>query len=76
MLVLSRKPGQGVRIGRDVEVVVLKVSGNRIRLGITAPSEIPIRRDDITASEEHSAGETVDLAVEDNRLAAELCTIV
>jgi len=76
MLVLSRKPGQRIRIGRDVEVVVLKVSGNRIRLGITAPAEMPIRRDDITSSDERAAGGTVELAVEDNRLAAGLCTIV
>lgn len=75
MLVLSRKPGQRIRIGRDVEVVVLKVSGNRIRLGIVAPAEIPIRRDDIAEFEAHAAGGTVDFAVDENPLTAELCAI-
>lgn len=75
MLVLSRKPGQRIRIGRDVEVVVVKVSGNRIRLGIVAPADVPIRRDEITESEEHAAGGTVDFAVDKNPLDAELCMI-
>lgn len=44
MLVLSRKPGESIRIGKDVEVVVLQVSGNRVRLGVVAPREVPVWR--------------------------------
>lgn len=44
MLVLSRKHGEEVVIGRDVHITVVAVQGNRVKLGITAPPEIDIRR--------------------------------
>jgi carbon storage regulator len=47
MLVLTRKPGERVHIGDDVEVVVLAVRGNSVRLGFLAPGEVPIIRDEL-----------------------------
>jgi carbon storage regulator len=47
MLVLSRKPKEAVRIGQDIEVVVLEVHGDRVKLGFSAPAEIPIHRGEI-----------------------------
>lgn len=44
MLVLSRKLDEVITIGEGVEVKVLGVSGNRVKLGISAPVEIPIQR--------------------------------
>ena len=44
MLVLTRKTDEGITIGDNVNVVVLSVQGNRVRLGITAPPETTIRR--------------------------------
>ena len=44
MLVLSRKLGESIQVGPDVTVTVLAVEGNKVRLGITAPEEIPIWR--------------------------------
>jgi carbon storage regulator len=44
MLVLQRKAGQVIRIGDDVEVVVLSVSGDQVRLGIEAPREVRVLR--------------------------------
>jgi carbon storage regulator CsrA len=49
MLVLSRNVGQGIVIGADVLVQVVKASRGAIRLGITAPAAIPIRRAEIPA---------------------------
>jgi carbon storage regulator len=46
-LVLTRKEGQKIKIGSEVEVVVVEVRGGRVRLGIHAPKECPILRDDI-----------------------------
>jgi len=37
MLVLSHKPGERVLVGEDIEVVVLEVEGDRVKLGFTAP---------------------------------------
>ncbi|HZA59569.1 MAG: csrA [Solirubrobacterales bacterium] len=47
MLVLTRKPGQRILIGDDVEVQVLSVSGEKIRLGITAPRDVSIFRNEV-----------------------------
>ncbi len=47
MLVLTRKIGQKIRIGDDVELTVLKVSGQTLRLGISAPACTPVHRDEV-----------------------------
>ena len=44
MLVLTRKAGETIRIGENIAVTVLAVEGHRVRLGIAAPTEVPIRR--------------------------------
>jgi carbon storage regulator len=50
MLVLTRKTNQSIMIGDDVEVSVLAVSRDKIRLGITAPREIPVFRKEVYLS--------------------------
>lgn len=47
MLILSRRIGETITIGDDITVTVLLVRGNQIRLGIHAPDEIPIHREEI-----------------------------
>jgi carbon storage regulator len=44
MLVLTRKAGETIRIADNIVVTVLEVEGHRVRLGIAAPSDVPIRR--------------------------------
>ena len=44
MLVLSRKVDEKVVIGPDIVVTVLEIRGNRVRLGIEAPREVPVHR--------------------------------
>jgi len=44
MLILSRKKGESLIIGEDVVLTVLDVRGDKIRLGIEAPREIPVHR--------------------------------
>lgn len=50
MLVLSRKIGQRILIGEGIELEVLEVRGNRIKLGINAPADISIHRAETFAS--------------------------
>jgi carbon storage regulator len=50
MLVLTRKTNQSIMIGDDVEVTVLAVSRDKIRLGISAPREIPVYRKEVYIS--------------------------
>jgi carbon storage regulator len=52
MLVLSRKIGERVVIGGGIVVQVLEVSGQRIRLGIDAPPEVTIWRDELSGADE------------------------
>jgi carbon storage regulator len=47
MLVLTRKPGQSIMIGDGVEVQVLSVAGEKVRLGITAPRDVSIYRNEV-----------------------------
>ncbi len=47
MLVLSRKVGERILIGGNVVVEVLEARGRQVRLGITAPAEISIRREEL-----------------------------
>lgn len=47
MLVLSRKISETLVIGNDVKVTVLGIHGNQVRLGVSAPKEIPVNREEI-----------------------------
>ena len=44
MLVLSRKVGESIKLSDDIEITVLAVDNQRVRLGIRAPSHIDVRR--------------------------------
>ena len=47
MLVLSRQRDESIMIGDDVVVTIVDVRGDRVRLGIEAPSEIPVHRREV-----------------------------
>ncbi len=47
MLVLSRKSGERVLLGKDIDVVVLEIGRNQVKLGFTAPRYVPICRAEI-----------------------------
>ncbi len=47
MLVLTRKANQSIMIGDDIEVSVLSVLGEKVRLGIQAPRDVPVFRKEV-----------------------------
>ncbi|MDG2468439.1 MAG: carbon storage regulator [Pirellulaceae bacterium] len=55
MLVLSRKKTQRLKLGNDIIVTVIDVSGEKVRLGIDAPREVTILREELEQREEAKA---------------------
>jgi len=47
MLILTRRVGEKLKIGADIEVVVLGVKGNQVRIGVTAPRDTEVHREEI-----------------------------
>jgi carbon storage regulator len=47
MLVLSRQKDESIMIGDDVEITIVDVRGDKVRLGITAPKSIPVHRKEV-----------------------------
>ncbi len=72
MLVLTRKPNQSIMIGDDIEVSVLSVVGEKVRIGIHAPHDIPVFRTEIYVEIQREEGtqsnppsETIRAAVDE-----------
>ena len=70
MLVLTRRPAESIMIGDDIELSVISVSGDKVRLGFQAPRSVPILRKEIyleakqqEAATGSSAREEVDAAL-------------
>ena len=47
MLILTRRVGETLMIGDDVTVIVLEVKGNQVRIGVNAPREVAVHREEI-----------------------------
>jgi carbon storage regulator len=47
MLILTRRVGETLMIGDDVTVTVLGVKGNQVRIGVNAPRDVPVHREEI-----------------------------
>ena len=63
MLILTRKVGESVLIGDDISISVLSVRGNQVKLGVQAPKEVSVHREEIyqrilQSKDEHIAGES------------------
>lgn len=50
MLVLTRRANQSIMIGNDIVVTVLEVRGDQVRLGIKAPREVDVHREEVFAA--------------------------
>ncbi len=47
MLILTRKDNESIMIDKDIKITVLSIDGGKVRLGITAPQEIAVHREEI-----------------------------
>lgn len=64
MLILTRKSGEGILIGEGIKVVVVEVKGNQVRLGIEAPHDVSVHREEVyrKIQEENIVAANVDSA--------------
>ena len=47
MLILTRKVGETLMIGDEIEVTILSLKGNQVRIGVNAPKNVPVHREEI-----------------------------
>jgi len=57
MLVLSRKESQRIRLGDSIVITIVKISGDKVRIGIDAPTNVLVLRDELEPRDEATSGE-------------------
>jgi carbon storage regulator len=50
MLIITRRPGERLVLGEDIKIEVMEVAGNTVRIGIDAPRELPVYREELWAA--------------------------
>ena len=61
MLALSRKKGEAIIINNNVEITILEVKGDQVKIGITAPKEVPVYRREVYAQIQEANREAVNV---------------
>lgn len=51
MLVLSRKKSEKIKLGDSIEITVVRVTGNKVRIGIRAPTDVSVLRQELSAGD-------------------------
>ncbi len=68
MLALSRKVNESIMIGNDIEITVLEVKGDQVKIGISAPKAVPIYRKEIYLQIKESNKEAAETTASDDVL--------
>jgi carbon storage regulator len=63
MLVLSRKLGQRFQVGQDVRITIVKIDRNSVRIGIEAPGDVTVYREEIVPQDESESDHRVNARV-------------
>lgn len=62
MLALSRKQNEAIVIGNDIEVTILEVKGDQVKIGITAPKSVPVYRKELYVQIKDANKEAIEQA--------------
>ena len=65
MLVLSRQRDETIMIGDDIEITVVDIRGDKVRLGITAPTSVPVHRKEVYEAIKRENREAAQVKVDD-----------
>lgn len=68
MLALSRKINESIMIGNDIEITILEVKGDQVKLGINAPKSVPVYRKEIYLQIQEANKEAAETTVSDETL--------
>lgn len=68
MLALSRKVNESIMIGNDIEITILEVKGDQIKIGISAPKSVPIYRKELYLQIQQSNKEAAETSISDEIL--------
>lgn len=66
MLALSRKENESIMIGNDIEITILEVKGEQVKIGISAPKSVPIYREEVYAQIKEANKEAASDTVQEN----------
>lgn len=64
MLVLTRKPNQAIQIGDDIEIKILAVEGEQVKIGIDAPKHVEIHRKEIYLAIQEENNKAVEASID------------
>lgn len=62
MLALSRKQGESIVIGNDIEITILEIKGDQVKIGINAPKSVPVYRKELYAQITDANREAIEQA--------------
>ena len=65
MLVLSRQRDETIMIGDDIEITIVEIRGDKVRLGINAPSSVPVHRKEVYQAIQRENREATGIQAED-----------
>ncbi|MRX54332.1 carbon storage regulator CsrA [Bacillus idriensis] len=64
MLVLTRKTGEAIQIGDDIEISVISIAGDQVKIGINAPKNVDIHRKEVYLSIQEENNKAADVSLD------------